>query len=359
MPLGADGARLRAEAPGLLAAHAAGVLGALIAMGIGAPLPWLLGGLFGSAALVSALPRGLGAPWRPQQTLRNVFVVVIGVMIGGAFTPELLSSLPGWGPSLLGLLIFTVAAQLLVYAAYRRAGMDPATAWFGASPGGLLENIVLGEQAGGNVQRITLLQFGRIAAAVTLVPILYSLWTGTAVGSAAGERFGAGAPLGVLDALILVASGVVGYAGARRLRIPAGVIVGPVLVSAAVHGLGLTHGQVPQWLVALAQLVVGVGLGLRFGGLAPGDMGRALGLSAASVLAMLALALAIALAAAPWSLEGPAALVLSYAPGGIIEMGLIALSLGANPVFVTAHHVARVLLSVTLLPWIFRRLFAP
>jgi membrane AbrB-like protein len=353
----ADRGRLRAEAPGLIAAHAAGAAGALVGIWIGAPLPWLLGGLFGSAVLVSALPGGLGAPWRPQTGLRNVFVVVIGVMIGGAFTPDLLTSLPGWGPSLLGLLVFTVASQFGIYAVYRRWGLDRATAWFSASPGGLLENIVLGEAAGGDVRRITLLQFGRITAAVTLVPTLYSLWTGGAVGSAAGERF-EGSALTLLDALILAASGALGYFGAKRLRIPAGVIVGPVLVSGAAHGLGLTHGQVPQSLVALAQLIVGVGLGLRFGGLRPRDMGRALGLSAGSVLAMLALALGIALAVAPLSVEGPAALTLAYAPGGIIEMGLIALSLGANPVFVTAHHVARVILSVTLLPWIFRHWMA-
>ena len=39
-------------------------------------------------------------------------------------------------------------------------------------------------------------------------------------------------------------------------------------------------------------------------------------------------------------------LFVSLAPGGVIEMGLIALSLNANPVFVAAHHVFRISVSV-------------
>ena len=342
--------------PGLALAHGAGAVGGVAASLIGAPLPWLLGGLFASALVVVATPEGVGgAPWRPANGLRNLFVVVIGGMIGGAFTPELLAGAAGWGPSLLGLAIYTLAAHGLIYAAYRRLGMGRATAWFAAAPGGLIENIMLGEQAGGDVRRITLLQFGRIAAAVTLVPLAYSAWLGEAVGSAAGARFEGGEGATGRDLLVLVGAGLGGVLGARALRVPAGVIVGPVLASAAAHGTGLTAAQVPANLVALAQLVIGVGLGLRFGGLTARELGLALSISGLGVAATLALALGAALLAAPFASEGAAVLVLAYAPGGIIEMGLIALSLGASPVFVTAHHVLRLLLTVTVSPWIFRR----
>lgn len=350
---------LRAAAPNLAAAHAAGALGGLAAVWIGAPLPWLLGGLAGSAALAASLPRGVSGPWRPAQRLRNFFVVVIGVMIGGSVTPDVVGEFAGWWASLLGLVFYTIVAQLMIYGVYRRLGFDAPTAWFGAAPGGLIENIVLGEAAGADLRRLTLLQFGRIAATVTLVPLLYSLWIGKAVGSAAGEQYGAAAPLTALDVLILVAAGAAGWWVARRIRLPAGVIVGPVVASGAVHAFGLTHGQVPPEIVALAQLVVGVGIGLRFGGLTGREMATTFSLSVAAVVAMLALALAVALVAATASAAGPETLVLAYAPGGIIEMGLIALTLGASPVFVTAHHVVRVVMTVTIGPAIYRRFFRP
>ena len=39
-------------------------------------------------------------------------------------------------------------------------------------------------------------------------------------------------------------------------------------------------------------------------------------------------------------------LFISYAPGGVTEMALVALSLQANPALVSLHHVVRILLTV-------------
>jgi hypothetical protein len=37
---------------------------------------------------------------------------------------------------------------------------------------------------------------------------------------------------------------------------------------------------------------------------------------------------------------------LAFAPGGLVEMGLIALSLNLSVVYVTAHHLLRIILAV-------------
>jgi uncharacterized membrane protein AbrB (regulator of aidB expression) len=46
--------------------------------------------------------------------------------------------------------------------------------------------------------------------------------------------------------------------------------------------------------------------------------------------------------------EPLAAVFLAFAPGGLAEMGLIALSLQMSVIYVTAHHVARIVLAVTV-----------
>lgn len=56
---------------------------------------------------------------------------------------------------------------------------------------------------------------------------------------------------------------------------------------------------------------------------------------------------------APWSFVLPAtpvsfaALLISFAPGGVTETSLIALSLGIAPVLVTTHHLFRIFFTVT------------
>ena len=51
-----------------------------------------------------------------------------------------------------------------------------------------------------------------------------------------------------------------------------------------------------------------------------------------------------------------AALLLAFVPGGIAEMGLVALALGQDVAFVSTHHVARVVLVIMLAPLAFRLL---
>ncbi|HKK85326.1 MAG TPA: AbrB family transcriptional regulator, partial [Roseovarius sp.] len=39
-------------------------------------------------------------------------------------------------------------------------------------------------------------------------------------------------------------------------------------------------------------------------------------------------------------------MLISFAPGGVTEMALVALSLQANPALVTLHHIWRILITV-------------
>ncbi|MEO1459896.1 MAG: AbrB family transcriptional regulator, partial [Pseudomonadota bacterium] len=144
----------------------------------------------------------------------------------------------------------------------------------------------------------------------------------------------------------LTAAGAIGFLGGRRLGLPAAVITGPILASGALHLAGITEAMPPAFLIALTQFVVGLGLGVRFVGMARGPAMRGLGMAALSVGAAILLALAIGGALHGIVRETAEAVVLAFAPGGVTEMSLVALSLQISVVFVSAHHVVRILLCV-------------
>ncbi len=50
-------------------------------------------------------------------------------------------------------------------------------------------------------------------------------------------------------------------------------------------------------------------------------------------------------------------LVLSYAPGGLAEMSIIALAVGGNVALVAVHHLVRVTLVMVIAPPLYRRFF--
>ncbi|WP_272003356.1 AbrB family transcriptional regulator [Roseovarius sp. ZX-A-9] len=326
----------------ILGAALAGFASRLIAM----PLPFLLGPLLATALVATLLPHRLPQGYRFPPRLRRTFIAVIGLMIGAQVTPALFDNPGRLGISFLALIGFVASALAYNYLIFRRfGGYDRATAFYAGTPGGLYESIALGEAAGADMPRLMLQQFLRVILVVTLLPVGLSLYLGAPVGSSAGVSLAQG-PVPWQALPWLAAAGAFGLWLGERLRLPAGQIIGPLAVAAALSLSGLGHLDVPQWLVNLAQIVIGVALGLRFTGLSRALILRGMILACASVAGMLALAAGMALAMKPILGEGFDVLLISFAPGGVTEMALVALSLQANPAFVTLHHILRILITV-------------
>lgn len=336
--------------PDMLLALAIGLAGGVAADFLGMPLPMMLGSLVALALVAVAGLRPFGrAPWLPER-LRFALVPVIGVAIGAAFTPDLLAGALRWLPTVAGVILYVPLAHLAGFLIYRRlGGLDRPTALYAAMPGGLIEAIAMGEGAGADRQMLILLQFLRLILCIVLLPFGFMLLTGGPVGSAAGTQMhGADLPLGVSDVVLLVLAGVGGVLLGRRLRLPASVILGPMLCSAALHLTGLTRTVPPDWAIDLTQLVVGTSLGLRFLGLPRGTLARALRLAVANIAAALGLALVLALALHGAVGEATGTVLLAYSPGGVAEMTLVALSLQASVAFVSVHHLVRIVTAVAV-----------
>ncbi|MEM6896981.1 MAG: AbrB family transcriptional regulator [Pseudomonadota bacterium] len=323
-----------------------GAVGGLAGAALGLPMPFLLGALAAVAPLIIWQgARGVESFSFPRE-LRHSFVGVIGTMIGARFSPDLVAKVPTIWVSLLAVAGFVVAAHMFAYLVYRRvAGYDRATSLYGAMPGGLIEGVSLGEQAGGNVMLLTVHHFARIVIVVITVPLLFVLLSGEVVGSAAGLSAQV-AESGWQDVLLIGVIAVVGMKLGRLVRLPAGQIMGPLLMSAILHAFGVVDVESPFWLLALAQLIVGTGLATQFAGATPRILVRAFGLTLLAVSGMFVFAGIIALGVARVTVMDFPAAFISFAPGGVAEMGLIALSLDASPVLVAVHHLVRIMLTV-------------
>jgi membrane AbrB-like protein len=319
---------------------------AFAAQAMGLPLPFMIGPLVLSGVVATTLSAKLPTGYRFPPRLRLVFISIIGLMIGAQVTPDLFGQASSLAISFLALTLFVVVAHAYGYAVLRFVGgYDRPTAFYGSAPGGLFESIALGEAAGADPARLTLQQFLRIIAVVTLLPVGLSLWIGHPVGSTAGVTLARGDVPWQAFPYIAIAGGA-GLALGHVLRLPAKQLTGPLSVAAILSLTGLYHVDVPQWLVNAAQIVVGTALGMRFSGLSGGLVLRGVWLTVLCVGGMMSLAIVFALALMQ-PLDQPFdVLLISFAPGGVTEMSLVALSLSANPAFVTLHHIFRILITV-------------
>ena len=313
------------------------------------PLPWMLGAMF--VVMVVAI---LGVDLKAPARLRSIMVPILGVMLGSGFKPEMFSQVADWLITLLILPIFIVVAFSAAYGVYRKlGGYDPVTAFYASAPGGLTDMILMGAEAGGDERRIAMAHAGRIFMVVTLVVLFYTIVLSVETTGDA-RPFISFADVGLRDLAILTACAVIGALVGPKVGLPAPIILGPMILSGIVHLAGITELPPPTVAVNATQLVMGTVIGCRFAGASPRAVMKDLGLSLVAASAMLLIAVPIAFAVTALTGTDIKETFLSFSPGGLPEMSILALSLDADIAYIATMHIIRIVLVIALAPVFFR-----
>jgi membrane AbrB-like protein len=248
----------------------------------------------------------------------------------------------------------SVAAATLATVTYLMQvhGWNRLTAVFASTPGGLAQVMALAAEEGRDcdIRGVAIVQTLRVVILAVVVPAALSL-----TGLAGPVRLPA-SPTAVTEApaafatLIAIASAVA--LGLQRLGFPGGLIFGPLVVSAILHGGAFINVTMPFWLANAAMVGLGTVSGGRFSGmpfrLLLGYLSAALGAFAVSLIVTAAIGIAVTLVVSlPVS-----DLIVAYAPGAVDAMMILALALHLDPVFVGAHHLTRVFVVSLGLPFL-------
>lgn len=333
--------------PRMILALGLGTAGGAALNWLNMPLAWMIG-----AMLTTSVAAIAGVRLKVPKGLRSLMVMVLGIMLGSAFSPDIVGHLGRWTVTLAGLVPY-IALCTAVGMAFLRwvAKWDSVTAYFTATPGGFNEMVMMGSQLGGDEKAIALSHSARIMLVIFTIPVWFRFLDGydAAARGGLGPALTAVAPLDYL----MLALCIVGAPIAGALRIPAGALVGPMVLSAIFHLAGLTEGSPPALAIAAAQVVVGAFIGCRFAGTTIRGVAVIGATAIGLTLCLLSITVAFALLMHALTGIGISELVLAYAPGGLAEMSLVAIALGADAAFVSTHHIARIILIVVFAPGLF------
>ena len=313
------------------------------------PLPWMLGAIF--TTILAAL---IKLPLFSPSQVRPFVVAVIGVMLGSEFQPDSFSQINQWIISLIGLFTCIALSAFIAQAFLRRwGGMDPVTALFSAMPGGLVEMVEIGRAEGGDDRAIILNHTCRIVLTIAAIAFWFRLVLGLeVVGTTSLPR----GETGLIDLAILAACAVLGAVLGTRLKLPAPTFLGPLILSATVHMAGLTNGGPPIFMIICAQILLGVIVGCRFEGIGPARFWQAIKLAVISTALMLVVALGLAFFLSGLIGKSTEQIFLAYAPGGLSEMSLVALSMNADAAYVATHHLIRIVILLALASTVLARI---
>lgn len=328
-----------------------GLIGGGLAYWLKLPLPWLLGAMIATTGFSLA-----GVPLKSPSKSRKAVLVIIGVMLGSAFTPDMINEVTLWGVSFVIMLISTaVMMAFSVWFSYRVAKHPWDTALYSSVPGGVSIVTTMALSSGADLRIIGMTHAVRILVLLVAIPPVLQFVGHVDIGSATpafSRWLWMPAPA---DAVWLIAAGLSGIWLGKRLHLPSPLLFGPVLASAVLHLTGLTHAAVPPAIIALAQVIIGISVGGRFIGTRLAEVGHTLLIAVVQALVLLVLAMFAAWVGHLLTGYSAVAVLLAYMPGGAPELSLVSLSLGIDPAFVTTHHLLRIILLVVLLPVLLKR----
>jgi len=307
------------------------------------PLPFLFGPLAFCliAALAGVKLRGTGQVGVGMRT-------ILGLAVGASITPALIGQMPVMALTLMMVPVYVVLIGVIGVPFFHRLwGFDRTTSYFAAMPGGLQDMVIFGIEAGGDARALSLIHATRVLIIVTLAPVLLVGLYDVSLDAPIGAPLATVPPL---ELVILVVAALIGWKGGERVGLFGASILGPMIVAAALSLTDILHTRPPAEAINLAQIFIGMGIGVYFTGITLRELARdvAAGALFALLLAGLA-AVFMVLAGRVGGAPGVEAF-LSFAPGGQAEMAVLAIIVGADLGFIVLHHVTRIVLVITGAP---------
>ncbi|MFP1645483.1 AbrB family transcriptional regulator [Pontitalea aquivivens] len=312
--------------------------GAVLFQFLDLPLPFLFGPM--AACLIAALAgmrlQGMGPVSAAART-------VLGVAVGASITPALIGQLPAMALSLALIPAYILLIALVGVPFFRRMGFDATTAYYAAMPGGLQDMVVFGQEAGGDVRALSLIHATRILILVTLAPIVLTTLYGVALTNPVGLPV---SEIPLRELALMVGAAIIGWKGGERIGLFGAAILGPMVVTAALSLGGLIHMRPPKEAILIAQLFIGMGIGVHYVGVTLRDLRDIVAKGVAFVILLAVLAAIFTELVVLSGLSKPVEGFLAFAPGGQAEMTVLAIVAGADLGYVVAHHLTRIVLVI-------------
>lgn len=323
--------------------------------GLSIALTWLLG-LAGvpAALLLGPMLAGIALAARGKALVvpRSCFLMsqaIVGCLIARYFEPGQLAMLAKDWPILVGVTLLIFAASFALGYLLMRSGAVPGNAaiW-GAAPGGAAPMVILADAYGADARLVAVITYMRVLIVVAVASILLTLVAGAHSSPAGAGAFWQPVAPGALGTTLLVALG--GMALGLALRIPAGPMIGAIVIGTALGWSTDVALVTPAPLLAAAYAFIGWRIGLTFSREALASAARSLPWIILSSLTLVAFCAGLG-GLLVWQLGiDPVTAYLATSPGGLDSIAIMAVSTHSDTALVMSLQAMRFLIALSLGP---------
>ena len=305
----------------------------------------LMLGPMAAAVLVQAAGGAVKVP----RAVMAAAQAVIGCLVARSITPGIVGGFASHWPVFLAVVATSIGASAGIgWVISRLRIVSGTTAVWGMLPGAATAMMVMAEAYGADFRLVAFMQYLRVvlvAAGASVVALLF-------VHGGVASRFAGGyfPPIHLQDLAATAGVAVIGGGLGLASRIPAGALLGPLALGAALNIAGLVRIELPPVVLIASYAAIGWNTGLRFTRDVLAAAARALPQSLGATALLMAFCGLLAWMLVVLLHVDPLTAYLATSPGGVDAAAIIAASAKVDTPFVMALQTLRVIVVLAIGP---------
>ena len=316
---------------------------AVIADFFNTPLAWFLGPM-----LVTSLASLMGLKIKMPKLVLSLILILLGLYIGNYIDKGLFAQMSQWIWTSLIMLIYIIFSVLIVSKYLEKfSKYERKTSIFSAAPGALGPLMILAEDEKTDLSQVATSHLIRLIIIITVFPFIVNSFY---------ESDNIKVVQQVIDnqnfnhLLILIVVSITLIYFFDKLKIPAALLSGTLFASGFLQITEIASYQISSDIIDYCLLILGASVGCRFADKTFSEIGRNALHSFIATFLLVILGVIAALLAGLIIDKNFFTLLLSYCPGGIYEVAVIAIFFDLDPEFVSFHHIIRLLMILFIVP---------
>ena len=316
---------------------------AIIADFFNIPLAWFLGPM-----LVTSLASLMGLKIKMPRLVLSSILILLGLYIGNYIDKSLFAQMHQWIWTSLIMLVYIVVSVLIVSKYLEKfSKYEKKTSIFSAAPGALGPLMILAEDEKTDLSQVATSHLIRLIIIITVFPFIVNSFydvKGIKIAQEVIEN------QNFQHLLILIISSIILIYFFDKLKIPAALLSGTLVASGFLQITEIATYQISPDIIDYCLLILGASVGCRFADKTFSEIGRNALHSFVATFLLVVLGVIAALVAGLIIDKNFFTLLLSYCPGGIYEVAVIAIFFDLDPEFVSFHHIIRLLMILFIVP---------
>ena len=320
---------------------------AIIADYFNIPLAWMLGPM-----IISSISALAGLKIKMPKIALSSVLIILGLYIGNHIDQNLFNQMTNWIWTSVIMFIYIIICILIVAKYLQKySGYGEKASIFSAAPGALGPLLILAENKKTDISQVATSHLIRLIIIITLIPFII-------VNNVVSEN-----PItnnfeymsqNHLDLLFLVLASIIFILIFDKIRVPAAILSGTLFASGLLQITDFATYKLPDASINFCLLILGASVGCKFAEKSVKEIVNNSLHSLVATIILILLGLIAAFVATFVVDTNILTLILSFSPGGIYEVAVIAIAFDLEPDFVAFHHIIRLLFILFTVPLILK-----